>query len=162
MSIDPQKLIVHIEIPAGSNIKYEVDEETGVLMVDRIMPTTMGFPENYGFIGGTKGKDGDPLDVFVFTSIPLSSNVGIKCKLIGMLEMEDEEGIDHKLIAVPLPKVDYTCGQWNSLEDIPEIRRLRMKHFLEHYKDLEKDKWVKLKDFLGYEDAVKVLEEAQE
>ena len=162
MSIDPQKLTVHIEIPAGSNIKYEVDEETGMFMVDRIMPTTMGFPENYGFIPNTHGKDGDPLDVFVFTSIPLSTNVGIKCKILGMLEMEDEAGIDHKLIAVPLPKVDLLCGQWNSLEDIPEIRRRRMKHFLEHYKELEEGKWVKLKDFLGYKDAVKLLEEGQE
>jgi inorganic pyrophosphatase len=79
-----------------------------------------------------------------------------------MIEMEDEEGIDHKLIAVPLPKVDLTCGQWNSLEDIPEIRRRRMKHFLEHYKDLEEGKWVKLNDFLDYDAAAKLLEEGQE
>lgn len=162
MSIDPQKLIVHIEIPAGSSIKYEVDEENGKFMIDRLMPTTMGYPENYGLIEGTHGKDGDALDILVFTSVPLTPNCYIKCKLIGMLEMEDEEGIDHKLLAVPLPKVDMLCGQWNSLEDVPKLRLDRMKHFFEHYKDLEEGKWVKLKNFVGYEEAVKVLEEAQE
>src|SRR5690606_30050377 len=106
MSLDPQKLLVHIEIPAGSNIKYELDEETGRVMIDRLMPTMMSYPENYGLIEDTKAKDGDALDVLVFTSVPLAPNTFIKCRLIGMLEMEDEEGIDHKLLAVPLEKVD--------------------------------------------------------
>lgn len=159
--LDPQKLIVHIEIPEGSNFKYEIDEETGFLMVDRIMPTTMRFPANYGLIPDTKGKDGDALDVLVFTSVPLSPNCYIKCKLLGMLEMEDEEGIDHKLIAVPLQKIDFICGAWESLSDIPKHYLDRTKHFFEHYKELEPGKWVKLNNFLGYEEALKVLEEGQ-
>lgn len=162
MSIDPQKMLVHIEIPAGSNIKFEVDEETGKLMVDRLMPTMMSYPENYGLIENTKGKDGDALDVLVFTSTPLVPNSFIKCRLIGMLEMEDEEGVDHKLLAVPLEKVDFICGKWQSLSDVPQHQLDRMKHFFEHYKGLEKNKWVKINNFLGYEEALKVLEEGQE
>lgn len=161
MSIDPQKMVVHIEIPEGSNIKFEVDEETGFLMVDRLMPTMMSYPENYGLIPHTKGKDGDALDVLVFTSVPLAPNSYIKCRLIGMLEMEDEEGVDHKLLAVPLEKVDFICGKWQSLDDVPQHRLDRMKHFFEHYKDLEKGKFVKLNGFHNYEAALKVLEEGQ-
>lgn len=162
MALDPQKLIVHIEIPEGSNIKYEIDEDNGKLMIDRIMPTTMGYPENYGLIDGTTGKDGDALDVLVFTSVPLSPNTHIKCRLIGMLEMEDEEGIDHKLLAVPLEKVDFICGKWQTMDDVPQNRLDRLKHFFEHYKDLEPGKWVKLNEFQGYEAAAKLLEESQE
>ncbi len=120
MSIDPQKLLVHIEIPEGANIKYEIDEESGNLVVDRMMPTMMSYPANYGLIERTKGKDGDALDALVFTSVPLAPNTYIKCRLIGMLEMEDEEGIDHKLLAVPLQKVDFVCGAWQTLEDVPQ------------------------------------------
>lgn len=162
MKLDPQKLVVHIEIPEGSNIKYEIDEETGRLMVDRLMPTMMSYPANYGLIENTKGKDGDALDVLVFTSVPLTPNTFIKCRLIGMLEMEDEEGIDHKLLAVPLQKVDFVCGAWESMDDVPKHLLNRMKHFFEHYKDLEPGKWVKINNFLGYDEAVKVLEEGQE
>ena len=160
MTLDPQNLIVHIEIPQGSNLKYEVDEDNGNFMIDRIMPTTMGYPENYGLIAGTHGKDGDALDVLVFTSVPLTPNCHIKCKLIGMLEMEDEAGIDHKLLAVPLPKVDMICGQWNSLDEVPAVRLNRLRHFFEHYKDLEEGKWVKLKEFKGAEEAGNLLLES--
>lgn len=162
MSVDPNQVIVHIEIPQGSNIKYEVDEETNQFMIDRIMPTTMGYPENYGLIEGTKAKDGDAVDVLVFTSVPLTPNVHIKCKILGMLEMEDEAGIDHKLLAVPVAKVDHICGQWESLDDVPQVRLDRMRHFFEHYKDLEEGKWVKLNEFLDQEAAVKMLNESQE
>ncbi len=162
MSIDPQKMLVHIEIPAGSSIKYEIDEETGLLMVDRLMPTMMSYPENYGLIPHTKGKDGDALDVLVFTSTPLAPNSYIKCRLLGMLEMEDEEGIDHKLIAVPLEKIDFICGKWQSMDDVPQHQLDRMKHFFEHYKGLEKGKWVKINNFQGYEEALKVLQEGSQ
>jgi inorganic pyrophosphatase len=161
MNIDPQKMVVHIEIPEGSNIKFEVDEETGFLMVDRLMPTMMSYPENYGLIPETKGKDGDALDVLVFTSVPLAPNSYIKCRLIGMLEMEDEEGVDHKLLAVPLEKVDFICGKWQTLDDVPQHRLDRMKHFFEHYKDLEKGKFVKLNGFHNFDAALKVLQEGQ-
>lgn len=161
MALDPRKLIVHIEIPAGSSIKYEIDEDTGHLMVDRLMPTMMMYPENYGLIPDTKGKDGDALDALVFTSVPLSPNTYIKTRLIGMLEMEDEEGVDHKLLCVPLEKIDFICGKWQSLSDVPQHQLDRMKHFFETYKGLEKGKWVKLNGFHDYDAALKVLEEGQ-
>lgn len=153
------KIKVLIEIPQGSRVKYELDEETGAMMVDRLMPTAMGYPVNYGLIEDTKGEDGDALDALVFISEPIVPGVTIECKIIGMLEMEDEEGIDHKLICVPAKtKIDPICGAWESLADIPTANKTQIKHFFEHYKDLEEGKWVKLND---WQDAVAAQEVLQ-
>lgn len=139
---------VLIEIPEGSNVKYELDEETGEMVVDRLMPTAMSYPVNYGLIDNTSGEDGDALDALVFISADVVPGVIINCKVIGMLEMEDEAGVDHKIICVPeKAKIDPICGEWKSLDDIPEARKRAIKHFFEHYKDLEEGKWVKLKDW---------------
>lgn len=153
---------VLIEIPEGSTVKYEVDEETGELTVDRFMPTAMGYPVNYGLIYGTHGEDGDALDVLVFMSQPVIPGVVIKCNIIGMLEMEDEAGVDHKIVAVPVSKVDPICGAWSSLKDIPEAKKEQIRHFFEHYKDLEKGKFVKLKDFKGVKEAGVTLKAAMD
>lgn len=151
-------LKVYIEIPEGSRVKYELDEETGELCVDRLMPTAMGYPVNYGLIQDTKGQDGDALDALVFLSEPVTPGVVIKCKMIGALGMEDEEGIDHKIICVPAKtKIDPVCGAWESLDDIPEAKKAQIKHFFEHYKDLEKGKWVKLSGWHKVEKAEKIL-----
>lgn len=153
---------VLIEIPEGSRVKYELDEETGEMTVDRLMPTAMGYPVNYGLIKGTHGEDGDALDALVFLSEPVAPNVVVKCKIIGLLEMEDEAGIDHKIICVPAkPKIDPICGNWESLSDIPESRKKAIHHFFEHYKDLEEGKWVKLKGWKDVSEAMKVLEAGQ-
>lgn len=152
---------VIVEIPEGSPIKYEWDHEDDMIAVDRIMPTAMRFPFTYGFIPNTLGKDGDPLDVLLFTSQPLFSGVSIKCKVIGMLEMEDENGIDNKIVCVPVSKVDFICGAWNSLEDIPEHRKLQIRHFFEHYKDLEPGKWVKLNNWLPASQAEATITQSQ-
>lgn len=152
---------VLVEIPAGSNIKYEQDEETGRIYVDRFVPTAMFYPENYGSIEGAQGKDGDLLDALVLTSQPIAPGMWIKARVIGMLEMEDEEGIDHKLICVPeKAKQDVVCGSWQELSDVPQYRLDKIKQFFEHYKDLEKDKWVKIKAFADKAAAIKELEEA--
>lgn len=157
-----QDIYVKIEIPEGSSIKYELDEETGEMMVDRVMPTAMHYPVNYGLIPDTEGDDGDALDALVFVNGQLVPGVTIKCKLLGMLEMEDEAGVDHKLICVPAStKIDPICGAWKSLDDIPESRKSQIKHFFEHYKDLEKDKWVKIKEWRGLDVAQKVLAKSQ-
>lgn len=148
---------VFIEIPESSSVKYEYDPEECDIVVDRVMPTAMRFPFSYGFIKGTVGQDGDPLDALVFVSQPIIPGVVIKCQIIGMLEMEDEEGIDHKIVCVPVEKVDFVCGAWKSLSDIPEHRKNQIRHFFEHYKDLEKGKWVKLKDWQDVKVAEKVL-----
>lgn len=153
---------VLIEIPEGSNVKYELDEETGEMMVDRLMMTSMSYPVNYGLIKGTKGEDGDALDALVFLSRQVVPGCVVKCKVIGMLEMEDEEGIDHKIVLVPeKAKIDPICGAWSSLDDIPEAKKNEIRHFFEHYKDLEPEKWVKLKEWKGIDEAMKVLEAAQ-
>lgn len=154
---------VLIEIPEGSSVKYELDEETGEMMVDRIVPVAMGYPVNYGLITDTRGEDGDALDALVFLSEKVVPGVVVKCKIIGMLEMEDEEGIDHKIICVPeKAKIDPVCGAWDSLEAIPEAKKRQIRHFFEHYKDLEEGKWVKLKDWQPASAAEKVLHAAQE
>lgn len=155
-------LKVLIEIPEGSNVKYELDEETGDMMVDRLMMTSMSYPVNYGLIKGTKGEDGDALDALVFLSRNVVPGCVVKCKVIGMLEMEDEEGIDHKIVLVPeKTKIDPICGAWTSMSDIPEAKKSEIRHFFEHYKDLEPEKWVKLKEWKGIDEAMKVLEAAQ-
>lgn len=139
---------VYIEIPEGSNVKYELDEKTLELCVDRFMPTAMSYPVNYGLIQGTHGEDGDALDALVFLSKAIIPGVVIKCKIIGILEMEDEAGVDHKLICVPATtKIDPICGAWSSMSDIAEAKKAEIRHFFEHYKDLEPGKFVKLKDW---------------
>lgn len=149
---------VLIEIPQGSNVKYELDEETGEMTVDRLMPTAFRYPVNYGLIDETSGEDGDALDALVFISADVVPGVVIKCKVIGMLEMEDEEGVDHKIICVPAKtKIDPICGAWESMNDIPEPKKREIKHFFEHYKDLEEGKWVKLKDWKDATAAMKVV-----
>jgi inorganic pyrophosphatase len=149
---------VMIEIPEGSNVKYELDEETGELMVDRLMPTAMSYPVNYGLIKETKGGDGDALDALVFISKAVVPGAVIKSKLIGLLEMEDEAGVDHKLVFVPATtKIDPICGAWESMADIPEAKKNEIRHFFEHYKDLEKGKFVKLKDWKDAAAAEEIL-----
>ncbi len=153
---------VLIEIPEGSRVKYELDEDTNQIEVDRLMPTAMGYPVNYGLVQETHGEDGDALDALVFISEAVMPGVVIKCKVIGLLEMEDEEGIDHKLVCVPAKtKIDPICGAWESLDDVPEAKKRMIKHFFEHYKDLEEGKWVKLRDWQDQTAGEKVLAAAQ-
>ena len=158
---DPIKVL--IEIPEGSNVKYELDEETGEMTVDRIVPTAMWYPVNYGLVLNTHGEDGDALDALVFLSQPIVPGVVVKCKVLGVLRMEDEEGIDNKLVCVPAKtKIDPVCGAWESMDDVPEARKIQIKHFFEHYKDLETDKWVKVPGWGGVEEAEEILKAAQE
>lgn len=155
------KLTVKIEIPAGSAVKYELDEVSGALKVDRLMPTAMTYPVNYGLIEGTKGEDGDALDALLFLSATVIPGVVVEARLLGMLEMEDEEGVDHKLVCVPAStKIDPICGAWQTLADIPEAKKAEIKHFFEHYKDLEPEKWVKIKEWQPASVAAAILAKA--
>ena len=155
---DTTQLKFFIEIPQGSSVKYEIDEETGDLMADRFLFTSEVYPTNYGFIKGTKAEDGDPADILVLSSQSVVPGTVIKGEVIGMLEMEDEEGIDHKFVGVPIAKVDPIYGTWKEVTDIPQAMRDRIKHFFETYKTLEKGKWVKIKNWIGREEARKKLE----
>ena len=141
----PEEFNVVIEIPMNADpIKYEVDKETSAIFVDRFMSTAMHYPTNYGYIPQTIAGDGDPVDVLVITPVPLLPGVVVTCRVLGMLKMEDEAGDDAKLLAVPVDKVLSLYSQWKKPEDLNPARLKVIAHFFEHYKDLEKGKWVKL------------------
>lgn len=143
----PQEINVFIEIPQGGSIKYEQDEKSGALLVDRFIYTAMSYPFNYGSILGTKAEDGDPMDALVLSSQPVMVGTVLPSIPIGLLEMEDEAGIDTKIIAIPTAKIDPFMASINDINDLPEMTRNKIKHFFEHYKELEPGKWVKLKNF---------------
>jgi len=157
---NPEKVNAVIEIPYGSHIKYEVDKDSGAVMVDRVMYSAMFYPANYGFVPNTLADDGDPADIMVLTDYPLAPGSVIKCRLIGVLVMEDESGMDEKLMAVPLTKVDPTYENINSLEDLPKHTLAKIKNFFETYKMLEPNKWVKVKEYKDKEEATALLEAA--
>lgn len=154
----PDEINVVIEIPAGSNIKYEVDEDNGAIFVDRFLYTAMNYPFNYGFIPSTTAEDNDPVDVLVLSSRPVAPGTVFKAQPIGMLEMSDEEGVDTKVVAVPTKKVDPIFGTYTQVEDLPELYRQQMKHFFEHYKDLEPGKWVKVNNWLSADKAKAMIQ----
>lgn len=159
---NPEKINVVVEIPYGSNIKYELDKESGAVVVDRVMYSAMFYPANYGFVPNTLSDDGDPADVLVINEYPLQAGSVIKCRLIGVLLMEDESGIDEKLLAVPVSKIDPRYDDIKSLQDLPKITLDRIKNFFETYKMLEPNKWVKVKDYKGKEEAQAILQKAIE
>jgi len=130
-------------------VKYEVDKESGCLFVDRFMGTAMHYPCNYGYIPHTIAGDGDPVDVLVMTPFALVPGSVVSCRAIGMLEMEDEGGQDAKLLAVPEDKILPIYKHLQKPEDVNELLLSQIQHFFEHYKDLEKGKWVKVKGWTG-------------
>ena len=146
----PEQFNVIIEIPANADpVKYEVDKESGALFVDRFMGTAMHYPCNYGFIPQTLAADGDPVDVLVITPFPLVAGSVVTCRAIGMLNMTDEAGGDAKLLALPTEKLLPSHAHITKLEDLNELVLKQIQHFFEHYKDLEKGKWVKVKGWEG-------------
>jgi len=150
----PNDINAVIEIPAqGAPIKYEVDKDSGTLLVDRFMATAMFYPCNYGFIPNTLSDDGDPVDVLVVTPVPLMPGSVIRCRPVGMLKMTDEAGIDAKLIAVPHSKLTPLYDHVQSPEDLPELLLGQIKHFFEQYKALEPGKWVKVEGWEGVDAA---------
>lgn len=150
----PHEVNVIIEIPMHSEpVKYEVDKESGALFVDRFMATAMFYPANYGYIPQTLSEDGDPVDVLVVTPVPLVNGAVIRCRVVGMLKMTDESGIDAKLLAVPVSKLSKMYDAIKTYKDLPQHLLLSLEHFFEHYKDLEEGKWVKLNGWDGPEAA---------
>ena len=145
----PEAFNVIIEIPMNADpIKYEVDKESGAIFVDRFMGTAMHYPTNYGYVPKTIAGDGDPVDVLVITPFPLIPGVVVPCRAIGILKMQDESGEDGKVLAVPTDKILPIYAHWQKPEDMNQLRLSQISHFFEHYKDLEKGKWVKI---LGWE-----------
>jgi inorganic pyrophosphatase len=154
----PESFNVIIEIPMNADpVKYEVDKESGALFVDRFMGTAMHYPTNYGYVPQTIAGDGDPVDVLVMTPFPLPPGVVVPCRALGILMMEDEGGMDGKVLAVPTEKILARYSNIQSLADIHELQLQQISHFFEHYKDLEKGKWVKVKGWEGIEAAKKEI-----
>ena len=150
----PNEINVIIEIPKDAEpVKYEVDKESGAIFVDRILSTPMRYPCNYGYVPGTLGGDGDPLDAVVI--LPLSLAVGsvIRCHPVGMLQMTDEAGADEKLVVIRSPKVFPGYAHINDMKGVSPHWLQRIGHFFEHYKDLEQGKWVKVEGWVGADEA---------
>ncbi|HEX4880101.1 MAG TPA: inorganic diphosphatase [Limnobacter sp.] len=154
----PNDVNVIIEIAANSDpVKYEVDKDSGCLWVDRFMGTAMHYPCNYGYIPQTLAADGDPVDVLVMTPFPLQPGCVVRVRPIGILKMTDESGGDAKLLGVPVEKLLPMYKNYQSIDDVPQEFLARIQHFFEHYKDLEKGKWVKIEGWGTRDDMVKEI-----
>jgi inorganic pyrophosphatase len=154
----PNEINVVIEIPSCSKpVKYEVDKKSGMVMVDRFVGTSMHYPCDYGFVPHTLSEDGDPVDVLVISPYPLMPGVMIRCRPIGMLAMTDESGPDAKILAVPITKLTPLYQNMQQPADLGEELLARIEHFFQHYKDLEKGKWVKIDGWKDAETAKKEI-----
>ncbi len=147
----PDDVNVIIEVAIGGEpIKYEMDKEAGTLVVDRFLYTPMRYPGNYGFVPHTLSDDGDPIDVLVANTRPIIAGAVINVRPIGVLKMEDDGGSDEKIIAVPSPRLTKRYINVHNYTDLPEITLDQIRHFFEHYKDLEPGKWARI---IGWGDA---------
>ena len=159
----PEDINVIIEVPLGGQpIKYEMDKAAGALVVDRFLYTPMSYPGNYGFVPHTLSEDGDPIDVLICNTRPLVPGCVINVRPIGVMLMEDNSGVDEKVLAVPSP---HLTQRWNAVKefsDLPEITLKQIEHFFEHYKDLEPGKWVKVGGWHDAETARRKVVEAIE
>ncbi len=150
----PNDINVIIEIPMNAEpVKYEVDKSTGAVFVDRFMSTAMHYPCNYGYVPHTLSGDGDPVDVLVVSPYPLITGVVVRCRPIGMLKMQDEAGDDTKVLAVPIDKLSALYRHVESPRDLPEASLAQIAHFFQHYKDLERGRWVKVQGWVGAAEA---------
>ncbi len=141
----PRDVNVIIEVPLGGEpIKYEIDKDSGAMFVDRFLYTPMRYPTNYGFIPGTLSGDGDPVDVLCIGRRPLIPGCVLRVKPVGVLLMEDQAGIDEKIVAVPIPKLTAFYDGTDSYKQLPAIQLAQIEHFFAHYKDLEPGKWTKI------------------
>ncbi|MCD9458978.1 inorganic diphosphatase [Marinibactrum halimedae] len=159
----PDEVNVVIEIPMnGDPIKYEIDKDSDAIFVDRMLGTAMHYPCNYGYVPNTLCGDGDPADVLVVMPLPLLTGSVIRCRPVGVLKMTDESGEDAKVIAVPVDKVTPLYKDVQTVTDLPELLLNQITHFFEHYKDLEKGKWVKVDGWEGVEAAKKEISDSVE
>jgi len=154
----PDDVHVIIEVPMGSEpIKYELDKESGAIFVDRFLHTAMTYPCNYGFIPHTLADDGDPVDVLVVGRRALMPGCVVAVRPIGVLIMEDDKGMDEKILCVPVSRLHPFFDEVNEYTDLPKILLDQIRHFFEHYKDLEEGKWVKVQGWGDKETARKLI-----
>jgi inorganic pyrophosphatase len=159
----PDEVNVIVEVPVGGEpIKYEMDKASGTLFVDRFLYTPMRYPGNYGFVPHTLSADGDPIDVLVCNTRAVVPGAVMSCRPVGVLIMEDDGGGDEKIIAVPSAKLTRRYDRIRNYSDLPEITLDQIRHFFEHYKDLEPGKWVRIKGWGDADDARRMITEAIE
>ena len=156
------KINIFIENPKGGSNKYELDKETGRIMLDRTFYSSVHWPFEYGFIENTLSEDGDPLDAIVLSTRPTFPGCVIPSKVIGLLDMEDEGGTDYKIIAVPDDKIDPRFANINSVDDLDEHQKKEIQEFFEIYKRLEPNKWVKVVGFESKEKAEEIIEKSKQ
>lgn len=159
----PNDVNVLIEVPIGGQpIKYELDKDSGTLVVDRFLYTPMAYPGNYGFVPHTLSDDGDPIDVLVCNTRPLVPGCLINVRPIGVLVMEDNAGQDEKIIAVPSTHLTLRYENIHNYDDLPRITLDQVSHFFQHYKDLEPGKWVRIGSWKDATEAKRLIVEAME
>lgn len=159
----PELVNVIIEIPANDTpVKYEVDKDSGALLVDRFMGTCMFYPANYGFVPHTLSEDDDPVDVLVVTPYPLQHGAVIEARPVAVLKMTDDGGVDAKIIAYPKQKLTPIYNDINDVDDMPELLKAQIQHFFENYKANEPGKWVKIDGWGDAAEAKQIITESIE
>lgn len=154
----PHDINVLVEIPQGGNpVKYELDKASGAVFVDRFLHTAMFYPGNYGFVPHTLSEDRDPIDVLIVGQVSVVPGAVVRCRPIGALLMEDEAGLDEKIIAVPVDALHPFYTNVRSYADLPPILCEQIAHFFSHYKDLEPGKWVKIVRWVGPDEAADLI-----
>jgi inorganic pyrophosphatase len=154
----PHDINVIVEIPQGGEpVKYELDKASGAVFVDRFLHTAMFYPGNYGFVPHTLAQDGDPIDVLIVGPVSVVPGAVVRCRPIGALMMEDEAGPDEKIIAVPVDKLAPFYSGVQSYQDLPPILCDQIAHFFQHYKDLERGKWVNIVRWVGPDGAAELI-----
>ena len=159
----PDDVNVVVEVPIGGEpIKYEMDKAAGTLVVDRFLYTSMRYPGNYGFIPHTLSGDGDPVDVLIANSRAIAPGAVISVRPVGVLLMEDNAGMDEKIVAVPSAHISARFDGILNYSDLPDITIQQIEHFFAHYKDLEPGKWVKILRWGDAEEARRLIREGIE
>lgn len=150
-----------IEISKGSNMKYEYDKDQRCLVLDRILHNSNVFPYNYGYIPNTMSDDNDPLDIIILCDYAILPGTLVYCKIIGGIHTEDENGGDHKIIAVLTEKADPKSKFFNQIEDVNQHDMQCINYFLKHYKDGETNKFIDIGETYGKERALQILEKSR-
>jgi inorganic pyrophosphatase len=154
----PYDVNVIVEIPQGSaQVKYELDRASGAFFVDRFLHTAMFYPGNYGFVPHTLAQDGDPVDVLILGAVAVVPGAVVRCRPVGVLYMEDQSGGDEKILAVPIGSVHAFYADIHSHEELPSALRDQIDHFFRHYKDLDREKWVRLSGWGSASEAADVI-----
>ncbi|MCE3241846.1 MAG: ppa [Deltaproteobacteria bacterium] len=141
-------------------VKYELDKASGAMFVDRFLHTAMFYPGIYGFIPHTLSEDGDPCDILVVSNVAVVPGAVIRCRPVGALLIQDEAGMDEKVLAVPVDDLHPFYSNIRNYTDLPSVLIEQIAHFFEHYKELEQGKWVKVSRWLDAGEAQRLVQNA--